>query len=67
MLILLLLAGALLLIGIFVAVLCLKCLVDIAEFICTAVLAIWINPRIGIPFAFALIVFVILIARWAGA
>jgi hypothetical protein len=48
----------------------LKVLLDVVEFVLTALLAtvilIFDHPALGIAFVFALITFVILIARWAG-
>lgn len=67
----LLLAGGLLLVSIFLAVIFLQMTLTIFQAVCTTVLftilLIFRNPALGIAFAFGLIVFVILIARWAGA
>jgi hypothetical protein len=64
-------SGCALLVGAFLVILLLKVLLDVAEFVLRAVLAavilIFHHPALGIAFAFALIAFVILIARWAGA
>jgi hypothetical protein len=66
----LILIGCAFLVGAFLAILLLKVLLDLAEFVLTAVLAtvilIFHHPALGIAFAFALVAFVILIARWAG-
>jgi hypothetical protein len=67
----LLLLGCAFLVGAFLAILLLKVLLDVAEFVLTALLAavilIFHHPALGIAFAFALIAFAILIAKWAGA
>lgn len=67
----LILLGCAFLVGAFLVILLLKVLLDVAEFVLTALLTtvilIFHHPALGIAFAFALIAFVILIARWAGA
>jgi hypothetical protein len=71
MMILALLLGAAILVGAFFVILLLKVLLDLVQFVLTVVLAtvilIFHHPALGIAFAFAMIVFVILIAKWAGA